>query len=85
MIVRHCCDNPSCVNVDHLTVGTHADNMRDMNERGRNGLAKLTPYAVRWIRSHVQSGRAQRDMVEMFGISEANVSMIVNRKTWRHV
>lgn len=35
MIVRHRCDNPPCININHLALGTQKDNVRDSIERGR--------------------------------------------------
>lgn len=43
-VVRHTCDNPPCVNPDHLIGGTYADNVRDMYDRGRQN--------PRWKRKH---------------------------------
>ena len=97
MVVRHHCDNPSCVNPDHLTVGTQGDNVRDMVDRGRRvappikageecHLAKLNEYAVRWIRSYYATGDySQGEVGEMFGILQPHVSRIVRRESWRHV
>lgn len=36
MLIRHKCDTPLCINPEHLTPGTHKDNMRDKYERGRD-------------------------------------------------
>jgi hypothetical protein len=65
--VCHRCDNPACVNPDHLFVGSHSDNMRDMTAKGRNrypnnkgmnhGASKLTDIQVKDIRLRVEHDR----------------------------
>lgn len=94
MEVRHRCDNPPCVNPDHLTVGTHFDNMRDMVERGRssrlkgesNGRAALTEIDVRNIRDHHRlHDMRQVDIADMYGIAQTAVSAIVRHRTWKNV
>lgn len=57
-IVCHHCDNASCVNPDHLFLGTWQDNVQDMIQKGRrfntegekNGQSKLTDNQVKEIR-----------------------------------
>lgn len=92
MVVRHRCDNPSCVNSDHLTVGTTADNMRDMVARGRSrrgelqNTAKLTAADVLRIRDAALKGEAtQGELAVMYGVSQPTVSRAVLRKTWGHI
>lgn len=92
-IVRHACDNPACVNVDHLSVGTQADNMRDKAERGRaaairgesNRSARLTAPIVRDIRVRVAAGETHRAVALRYGVSQPAVTAIVKRRAWRHV
>ena len=62
MVVCHNCpsgDNPSCVNPDHLFIGTQGDNTRDMDKKGRRGTTKGYKYNVDWSGSN--NGNAKID------------------------
>lgn len=63
LVVRHTCDNPRCINPEHLVIGTKADNNRDRAARGRSAKRvpsrqKLTPEDVRAIKSRFVLGKS---------------------------
>ncbi len=96
LVVRHRCDNPSCVNPQHLELGTQADNVNDRQLRGRfvlpnvrgerMGSSKLTEATVLKIRDMYSSGEwTLRALGKEFGVTNSNISSIVSRKTWTHI
>jgi len=82
---RHRCDNPPCCNPAHLIPGTHAQNMADMAERGRTPNQKLTPQAVRAIRTEHASGATHAALAAVHHVTPSNISLIVRRRTWKHI
>ena len=91
MLVCHHCDNPGCVNPAHLFIGAHKDNMQDSIIKGRNsrgelhGQSRLTADDIHEIRRLSATGIGQAMLAEVWGIDRSNVSLIVNRKRWRHI
>ena len=91
--VMHRCDNTLCVNPDHLTTGTHADNMRDMARKGRsdpcrgsqNGCAKLNEKKVREIKDALKRGEQCAALGRKYGVSDVSIVLIKSGKRWRHV
>jgi len=71
-IVRHSCDNPPCVNPDHLLIGTSADNTQDMLDRGRAPSQRiLSLESVEAIRSDPRSLRA---IAADYGVGHMTIS-----------
>lgn len=93
MSVLHKCDNPSCVNPEHLFLGTQLDNMRDKTAKGRGiylkgedaGRTKLTEKQVRQIRRMIEEGKTQRAIAKEFSITHGAVHLIAKRINWSHV
>lgn len=97
LCVCHGCDNPSCVNPDHLYVGTHKQNMEDKARKGRVSFgdrkkgsqawnAKLderSAFAIRY--AYVLSGATIASVATKTGMSENAIRCLVKRKTWTHI
>jgi hypothetical protein len=87
--VRHKCDNPSCINIDHLEQGTNYDNVQDRVSRGRsavgenNGKSKLSEEQVRFILHDVHY--KDKELAKVFCMDYQAIRAIRQRKTWRHI
>ncbi len=91
LCVLHRCDNRRCVNVDHLFLGTRADNNADKEAKGRalqlrgeaNGNSKLSREIVAEIRSIYANGVvSQKKLAARFGVHQTVVGDIVRGETW---
>jgi len=90
--VLHTCDNPRCVRIDHLYLGTQKRNGEDMKARkrsswgSRNGQSKLTDAQVLEIRARLDQARgehgAQTDIAKAFGITASHVCRIASGEAW---
>lgn len=74
----HKCNNPACVNLDHLVEGTHKENMQDAVAAGVMGRPSSFGQATyNSVRAMKAAGRRQRDIALVIGCSEAMVSKIL--------
>jgi hypothetical protein len=86
----HHCDVKSCVNPNHLFVGTQADNIADMDNKGRRAnfkgeaspTSRLTENDVRAIRS---DSRPQKEIAKDYGVTNKQISNIKTRYSWKHI
>lgn len=90
-VICHRCDNPICVNPDHLFPGTQAVNLADMWGKGRGvhgskqHAAVLTDDDVRAIRDEKAAGVPATVLALKYGVRKRQIYKIVNREQWKHV
>lgn len=90
--ILHHCDNPLCVNPEHLFLGTKGDNNRDRHAKGRtvipdnrgerHGMAKLDWSKVRSIRTRLAAGERQKALAVEYGVDQSVISTINTGKAW---
>lgn len=94
-VIRHKCDWPSCVNPDHLELGTQDDNMKDMVARGRprGGAAQTGPRSRisqekadeirrRYVKGCRKNGTPS--LAKEFGVDRTTISKVINGHTWNN-
>lgn len=92
--ILHRCNNPSCINPEHLYAGTPTENMRDRERAGRhkgwkgcnkeqlnNPNVKLTPEDAVYIRTHYRWGLGPT-LARMFNISVAHLNKVRRGNIW---
>ena len=92
LFVMHSCDNRKCVNPDHLSLGTHQDNMDDAVNKGRmqqgedRYCAKLTEEEVLQIYKDYKNGKMdQYRLAEKYNVKQTTIQQITSGHTWKHI
>lgn len=92
--VLHTCDNPSCVNPNHLFLGTNLDNVKDKMAKGRgpvgeaNPKVRLTEEQVRWVRRKYVRGSSRYGtyaLARALGVSRLTIKDVIRGVTWKHI
>lgn len=92
--VCHKCDNPACINPEHLFLGTRQDNVNDREIKGRNIVkigeeqprAKLTKKAVKQCRDlYFRGGISYEKLAKRFGVAKRTMMRAIKGITWKCV
>jgi hypothetical protein len=86
--VCHTCDNPKCVNPEHLFLGTVKDNVQDKMSKGRHNYGRQSHH--KWLSQEIantirkEKGTMQQ-IAEKFGTSKAQVCRIKHNQIWKGI
>lgn len=84
--INHRCDNPICVNPNHLYAGTRGDNERDKaragNMRNPFGAQKLFPDDIVAIKDRLEAGHRSIDIARDYGVHKTTIGKIKAGANW---
>ena len=91
--VCHSCDNPGCVNPDHLFLGTHQDNVKDCVNKNRQSKGSILPQAVFNENDIVnilngilnKEYKSIKHIANHFAVCTSTIGFILNEKSWKHI
>lgn len=91
-VVCHECDNPKCINPEHLFIGTAQDNVDDREIKGRGiqgnkcHKAKLSEQQVIEIRTRFTTEKITKTQLAFeYGVAPSTIERIINHKSWNHL
>ena len=96
LCICHKCDNPACVNPNHLFLGTYKDNAQDMVAKGRQGTckakgeksgrSKLSEKQVIEIREkYITFSPSIRQLAKEYCVPSSTLYDIISYITWKHI
>lgn len=92
-VILHKCDNPACINPEHLTLGTHKDNVDDKIQKGRDvtivgserSTAILDEEKVREIKIKLRNNQSMASIAREYGVAPTTIQNIRDGRNWKHV
>jgi hypothetical protein len=90
LVVRHKCDEPSCINPEHLGIGTVRDNVIDKFERGRNTDINgennhMSKFTLEQIKSIRESDKSYGELAKEYGTTSHYIGRIKRNERWKEV
>lgn len=86
LLLRHICDNPGCINPNHLVLGTHQENMNDKTNRGRTSKTSGKRTRPDWVLEiYRDRTRTAKELSMKYGLSIDQIYAIWSGRAWKNL
>lgn len=91
LVVLHKCDNPKCVNINHLLLGTQKENMEDCKVKKRNSSPPTrygedhhnSKFSKNDLLNIISDKRKYKDIANQYGVCEETIGRVKRNTTWK--